>query len=370
MEPVKELNKAKLSLMGAKQTTFLTNILFNLKQSFTDRVPTAGTNGKEIFINGEWFASLTPDERVGLLAHEIMHVALNHMARGKKLQKTRYNIAADHVGNLLITSAGMVIPQGGYCDPQYRGMSTKEVYDLLPENEEHDESGAGLDIIYDDPNMSPEETYAKEVELTNIIHKAMIASDLAGDNPGLVPGDIRRMIDKIINPKLPWDVVLQNYMTEYIKEDYSNRRPNRRFFPDFYLPSQEGERIANISAAIDLSGSITDKMLTAFLSELKYIWEVMKPMEMEILGWDTKISDFHNIKEGDNILNLEFQGGGGTKVSPVLSYFNKTQPTVAIIFTDMQFEHYTIDPTFPIIWVCIDNENEIPRHGTLIHYTT
>ena len=378
VDPIKQLNIAKVALMSEKNTVFLTTILFSLKQKFVGpelwasrgKEPTAATDGFNLFIYGPWFKALAPKERVGLLAHEIMHVAWHHMARGKGLDRNRYGIAADHIINITLTDAGMTIPTGGYCEYKYRGMSTKQIYDLLDEDDTHDGNGCGEDIIFDDSDMTPQEVRAKEIEITNTIQKAMIASDIAGNGPGTVPGEIRRMIDDIFNPKLPWELVLQNYMSEYIKEDYSYRKFNRRYFPNFYLPAQYSERLANISAALDLSGSITQKMLTAFLSELKYVWEVMRPMEMDILGWDTKISDTHHIKQGNDILELEFTGGGGTKVSPVLEYFNKTQPTVAIIFSDMEFEHYLVEPTYDILWVCIDNKDETPRHGRMIHYTT
>ena len=378
MDPVKELNIAKIHLMRRKNTTFLTSLLFSLKQQFVGpelwasrgKEPTAATDGFNLYIYGPWFKALSPEARIGLIAHELMHVAWNHMARGKGLDRGRYGIAADHIINITLTDSGLTIPEDGYCDYQYRGMSTKQIYDLLPEEEEHNGQSCGEDIIFDDQDMTPEEARAKEIEITNTIQKAMIASDMAGDAPGNVPGEIRRMIDKIFNPKLPWETVLQNYMSEYVKEDYSFSRPNRRYFPTFYLPSQHSERLTNISAALDLSGSITKKMLTAFLSELKYIWEVMRPMEMRIIGFDTKISDNHTITEGDDILELEFTGGGGTKITPVLKYFNKTQPAISIIFSDMEFEHYLEEPMFDLLWVCIDNENEVPRHGRMIHYTT
>lgn len=134
------------------------------------------------------------------------------------------------------------------------------------------------------------------------------------------------------------------------------------------MPSQYSERLADIGVAIDLSGSITDDQLQAFLSEISYIQDTLKPEKMVILGFDEELHEIHEITEGDDIMSLEFTGGGGTNIDPVVEYFNERMPVATIVFTDMYFDN-PMDPIdFEHLWVIIDNPDEIPETGEYAHY--
>ena len=42
---------------------------------------TASTDGRSLKCNPAWVGSLTEDERIGLVAHEVAHLALSHHTR-------------------------------------------------------------------------------------------------------------------------------------------------------------------------------------------------------------------------------------------------------------------------------------------------
>lgn len=373
------LNKAKVKLMCTPNTVFISTILFNLKQIWTEKVPTAATNGIYLKINPVWFVGLEPGERIGLLAHETWHVAWNHMQRGMhKKDKAKYNEAGDHIINLTISDSGMEIPPGGLCNTQYRGMSTGEVYNLLPTRppgsggaggNDNGQDGMANDVVFNDPGQDEAAAEQQQAQVQNTIVKAMVQSQMSSDEAGSIPGELRRDIEDMINPKLPWKAILQNAMNNYAKSDYSFRRPNRRFFPEFYLPSAYSERLENISVFIDLSGSITDSELQAFLSEIQYIHGTMKPEKMFVGGFDTRITDKHEVTEFQDIRRLTFKGGGGTSLAWLPNWVEKNKPTVLIIFSDM----YVNMPSKPkgntdYIWIIIDNEEAVAPFGRAIHY--
>jgi len=368
-EADRALTKTKVAMMCGTNTVFISTILFNLKQSWNTKIETAQTNGIFLQINPTWFAELTPDERLGLIAHECWHVAWNHMQRGKhKEDRTKYNAAGDHVINLTLTDAGMKIPPGGLCDTQYRGMSTGEIYNLLPPTPPGD-GGGGMtnDVVFSDkPDADDAE---QNVQVQNTIVKAKVQHDMSGDDPGTIPGELLRRIEEMINPKLPWNTILMNHMNKYAKADYSFRRPNKRFFPEFYLPSAHSQRLDNISVMIDLSGSISDEDLRAFLSEIQYIHTAMRPELMFVGGFDTRITDRHTISEFQDARHLTFKGGGGTSLTWLNGFIKETQPNVMIIFSDM----YVSYPDKPkgntdYIWIIIDNKEAKAPFGTEIHY--
>jgi len=132
----KSLKKAKLNLMTMPNTVFFTTILFSLKQEFTTKVPTAAVDGVNLYINPFFWKGLNPDTQIGLLLHEIMHVALDHLTRVGERNPSIWNVAGDHVINLLLYESNYKLPEGALRDNQFKGLTTEEVYKRVYEQEE------------------------------------------------------------------------------------------------------------------------------------------------------------------------------------------------------------------------------------------
>lgn len=278
---------------------------------------------------------------------------------------------------------------GGLLDNQYENMTTMQVYNLLPdepnsnngqngngggnssdENNDKPFGGMGNDIKDPTKGKSSQQIQQDKNELDNILVKASMASKMAGDKPGSIPGDIQILIEELTNPKLPWNVILQNYMTSFNKDDYSYQRPNRRFTPDFYLPSLHSEGLDEIAVAVDTSGSVSEDEFRAFLTEINNIKETLNPKKTTIIDFDTSIKHVHTINEGDSIHNLPFSGRGGTDLDCVFDYYGKNKPNLLLVFSDLWCDQIEDDPGYPVIWVCVDNPNAEVNFGTLIHYDT
>ena len=68
---------------------------------------TASTDGTSIYFGPRFLESLSDSELDFIMMHETLHVALQHISRGKNLEHERFNIACDIVINS--TSARVVI---------------------------------------------------------------------------------------------------------------------------------------------------------------------------------------------------------------------------------------------------------------------
>ncbi len=349
------MDRAKINMMRDNNTVFITTVLFSLKLHWDEGVPTAGTDGLALHVNPTYFTGLTEPERIGLLFHETWHVCWNHMSRGRDLDHKKYNRAGDYVINDMALSKNYTLPPGALFDKKFKDMSTREVYDLLPDPKDGDggDGGMGGDVIFD-PAGTPDP--AKQMDITATIMKAMTHAKLAGNDPGSIPGELRREIEDIINPKLPWQMLLSNYMTELAKNNYSWNRPNRRFMPDFYLPSLYGEAIGHIASAVDTSCSVTDEEFTSFVTELTGIKEMLNPKLMTVIDFDTKIKKIHEIEEDMDLSEVHFTGYGGTNINEVWNWTTKNKPLVMIIFSDMEFTYPDTDPGCPVLAICVNNE--------------
>lgn len=358
------LDKAKIGIMTKHSSAFICTILFSLKHTWSEEIPTAGTDGASLIMNPGFFKDLTPEEQIGLLAHEAWHVAFDHMTRGKAFNMQKYNVAADYVINIMLQDAGFTLPQGGLIDPQYRGMSTEEVYALLPEPP----ADYDCDILpMGGDSDSEAEQAQKELDVKQIIMKASQQSQMRGDKPGTIPGDVQRMIDEMMNPKLDWFTILMNYMTSFDKTDYNFRKPNRRFFPDYFLPGLYGESMGELALAFDASASVSQEEFSMYFNETRHMRDILKPTLTTIIEFDTKIHNTFELGKDDSMDEVNFVGGGGTNLQPVFDYYKDKAPTVLIIFSDMYCRKITKDPGYPVIWISVNNEQADVDFGTLIH---
>ena len=93
--------------LAATKLTFNSNLEYK----------TAATDGKNIYFDPEYLQSLTDDEKVFIVAHELMHIKFAHMARmydknGKMRNMTVWNIATDAIINANLEKDGFTIKEG------------------------------------------------------------------------------------------------------------------------------------------------------------------------------------------------------------------------------------------------------------------
>ena len=369
----KKVSKAKIALLQQPNSIFLTTILFSLKQEWSTDIPTAYVDGVTLTINPDWFDKVEKDESLGLLAHESWHVAFNHMHRVGARDPKTFNQAADYVINNMLVANGFTLPKGALIDPQYDDMTTEQVYDLLIQNPppETPEGGMGPDDIKPPgKEKSPAEIKEMQEKVKDIISKATMQAKLEKQSHGDKSGELDRLLDELLNPKLDWKVLLQNYMSSFQKEDYSFKRPNRRYMPEFYLPSLHSEALGEIAIAVDTSGSVSNEDFRMFLSEINYIKETLRPAVTTVIDFDTRINNVTKLSPDDPIGNVKFTGGGGTNLSPVFEYYDKQPPVVLIVFSDLWCNPIKVDPGYPTLWICLDNPKAKVHFGELIHFST
>jgi predicted metal-dependent peptidase len=359
------LSKAKIHLMARPDSVFFTTLCFSLRHVFRDDIPTARTDGKLIEYSPRFFMEeCTPEVRVSLLLHETMHVAYMHMVRGNLpgIDWDKFNRAADYVINLQLRDRGFPIPDTWLCEEKYRGLSVEEVYKILPDDPK---SQHMKDLV---PIGDPADLPGLTSEIQDILIRASMASKMANDKPGTIPGDIEIFLDKLLNPKLPWHRILQKYLQSFAKTDYSFARPNRRFFPKAYLPSMRSNCLMDIAIAIDTSGSVTDKDFLRFISEAHGILKMMKPNKITLIQFDTAIKAVNEVRNVEELMAVKFTGRGGTDITDVVEWTNVNKPQLLLMFTDGYFRFPSEETKVPVIWLIHDHPKFTSRFGKVIHY--
>ena len=357
----KAYDKAKIALMSKPDSAFFTTILFSLKLFWDWAGKTASTDGSGIWVNPNFFMSLNQDERVSLLIHEAMHVALLHMLRLGGRNHKKWNQACDHYINLMLIERGFKMPRGGLADPKYIGLSADEIYDLLPDPPPDDPFQMDLKPATEPP-VELEEAVAE------ILVRAAMQSKMQNDKPGTIPGDIEIFLNRLLNPKLPWQRILQKYIQNLSKHDYSWRKPNRRFFPNHYLPSMFSEKLMDIAIAVDASGSVSDDDFKVFVSETHGILKMMKPDKLTLIQFDKVIKQVDQIKNVRDLMNVNFHGRGGTRIEPVMEWAKENKPKLLLVFTDGEFYFHNTDYKTNTVFLIHNNPIFKSPYGKVIHY--
>src|SRR5690606_2171053 len=86
---------------------------------------------------------------------------------------------------------------------------------------------------------SPQTPGQLQQQAQNILKRAYVEAQIAKQADS-IPGVLLRSIRDLMDPKLPWNRILQRYLLQRKRTEYLFNRPNRRYYPEHYLPSPDG----------------------------------------------------------------------------------------------------------------------------------
>jgi len=395
----RKLQKAKISLMRDPKFALLSGVMMVGSTRVDDNIPTACTNGRDERYGRKFVQMLKEPELNYVVAHEAGHKMYRHMTTWKRLHEIDArlaNNAMDYVINLMLkdldpSSRTIAMPvyrdgpmkgkQMGLCDERFRGMNTKQVFDILKQEKDEngggdgDGDGEGMDLHdWAEANgLTPDEVKELERDIDQAIRQGLMAHEkVAGKGTGLSS----RELEELLEPKVDWREVLREFVkaTCSAKDTSSWRRVNRRFLSTgMYMPSMIGEKVGHLVVGVDTSGSVGGKELAEFLAEVKGIAEEVKPEKVDLLYWDGEVAGHEEYSENDvaNIVSsTQPKGGGGTSPSCVSTYLNdnKIKPECVIMLTDGYVgSDWGNEWPCPVLWVITGGNDVMAPNGKTIH---
>src|SRR6266478_3281441 len=138
LTPAVRIQKARTALL--LDHPFFGSLLFRLGGRASGSIQTMATDGVSLFYNPEFVETLNAAELAGVLAHEVMHPALQHHTRRGDRDRERWNMACDYAINPLLQDAGLRLPKDVLIDHRFRGMSAERIYNLIEEQQDRDSS--------------------------------------------------------------------------------------------------------------------------------------------------------------------------------------------------------------------------------------
>jgi predicted metal-dependent peptidase len=350
---------------------FFATLLVSTPWVMTKDVETAATDMTTLYFNPDFMESLDDEEILFVLAHEVMHMALEHGLRQQARNHVVWNIACDYALNLVLKESGFKIWSKALCSDAFKDKSADQIYDIINQAKQKQQGGGGgksggvgqpggehhspmLGDLKDDPkNVDP----AQQAKVKRGIQQKVAAAACQARLAGKLSGSLERLVGEILDPKVPWSHVLRDYMTRVTKDDEVWNKRNRRF-ANVYLPARHSEKMGEIVLIGDTSGSISNEEICKYMTEAGAIAEDVHPERIRIIWADAQVKGEQVFEDGELIVPKPV-GGGGTDMRKPLKKAEKYDPECVILFTDGYTPWPDVEPDFPLI-VCCTTDVAVP----------
>ena len=414
MDKAQSLSKTSKNLMLAEPYYGFFLIMLN-KLWDKRRVPTAGVSKNginyQLTINDDFWESLTELQRLGLLKHELLHIAFGHLTTFFKFSDKRLaNVAMDMEINQYIENSWL--PGGEYSKEEFdeikeeikleiaaarerdapieelkaisdklpaRGILIEDYpdmnldmragcryyYDKLKEaqdkkNQDGTCGDSNMDSLLDDiengqvPDHSTWEDFkdlpeAEQKLIEKQLQKLLSdAKEQTEKKRGTIPGEIEGLI--VVEEIKPAKFDWRGYLRRFtgISAHVFTKKIRRKENRRFDAnPGLKIKMKQHMLLAIDTSGSVSDSELIEFMGEIQHIYKA--GVEITIIQCDTQIKSIEPYK-GKN--EIEVKGRGGTEFDPVLEYYNANTKkyTSLVYFTDGEC-NADVKPRGNVLWV-------------------
>lgn len=348
--------------------------------------PTMATDGYHLFYSPEWVATLQAAEIRGVLAHELLHVLFDHPGRLGSRNHEIWNVACDHVINLLLLELGFRLPAGGSADRRFYGLTADEIYDRLaqkigaigrstavhqvPDGSSEDTPGMcpdiGPDLIAaDDPRVRP----VQDGDMPDLEARRDLQRELRIDAMQKLQGtgaaSFHREFAAVKSEMVDWRALLRAFLSDRIRDDWSLWPYSKRYVHrGLFMPSVGVEAPGNLVFAIDTSGSMSDKVLTGIIGELRGFRETF-PTRLTVLQCDAVIHSEQTFGEMDGTEippRMRIHGRGGTDFRPVFNWIESRGEGCVLLFATDGFGTFpTVRPSYPVLWLLTPPHLETER---------
>ncbi len=374
---------------------------------------TAATDAKTLYYNAGYIDALNLEQVKFVLAHLALHCALSHFARRQHRVEHRWDVACDYAVNPLLIDEGLTPPPGTLVEESFKGMTAEEIYPCIDEDPEvepmdqhlfdqeqrGDDAGQGggeqqrmqpepeqqsqpqpqpqPDGAGDKENSGkstdagehgggvsqPPPLTANERETLSVQwQQRMAGAAQQAMHAGKLGATMARLLDHLLQPQLPWRMLLARYMSAAARDDYSYTRPSSRREGFAILPSLRSAQV-EVAVAVDTSGSVSDEEINQFIAEVNGLKGQVRA-RLSLFACDAELAAgtpwcFEPWEE--LVLPEQLPGGGGTRFTPVFDWLKGRdgKPDLLVYFTDGNGEFPKTEPPYPVIWL-IKGKSQVP----------
>lgn len=325
-----------------------------------------------IFFNEEFVNSLSQEELTGVICHEILHLAFQHLSRMGNRNPKIWNIAGDLKVNdeiifnqskfklpkMALVAQGNTIEIGKAKIVNIDTKSSEQIYEeIINKNNSEDLKDIGMDTFVIANNNSDK---AKE-KAGEWVQRVAVANETFKDK-GCIPAGILKELKKLDTPELKWHQIITQRL-KLISSGKTWKKPSKRMLP-WYFPSKQKVKGLSCVVCIDSSGSMGEKELQKAITELWGLSQQFKAIKFWITCCDTELSEPFIVTTSTkkDLLNIKLKGGGGTSFVPVFDWIKKENinPDCLIYFTDLYGDFPNRKPLYQTYWITESSNMQVP----------
>ena len=206
-----------------------------------------------------------------------------------------------------------------------------------------------------------------EVSAAEINQKIALSIGLSGGYGNQhIQSCMERMLSEQIRPaEISWKRALRMYLTARDHSATTYRRPSRRRDePPMFFPSRNSQTLGNTFLVADVSGSMYG-FIQPVVVELHSLFTGFRNTNFTMVLVDTAIRYTYQFRKGvpiPKISDWKIRGFGSTDMTPGFVAAEKSNPSLLICSTDLEFGGYfPPKPRCPVIWIVPDT----PRHRNI-----
>ncbi|MFR2585998.1 MAG: DUF2201 family putative metallopeptidase [Bacilli bacterium] len=126
-------------------------------------IDTAATDGEKIYYNPNFILPKDEREQIFILAHEVCHIAFDHILRSEGKNSKIWNLATDGVINAFLKNDNLSLPKGVVDIPEALGYDAEELYEkLLKDSSKDNDNSSGEGPEYSNSNGNSSQNSGQE----------------------------------------------------------------------------------------------------------------------------------------------------------------------------------------------------------------
>ncbi len=387
------------------------------------KVPTAAVfESGRIIVNPSWFLSLSWHEREFVMAHELLHLALQTHQRCHGTNARLFNVAHDYIINDILREAlGRPVPAQGLDMPGAAKRSAEDIALEIKANGRDANLGA-LDAWMNGPRIGSfgealaqagaiklGELVAAHAQdgtfdvLSEAIERAWFP-DLAADGNAERIAQVKTEIDRALalgvwherlqtgltrsarvqsntghsavfdalraSTQPPWEFALQRWMEDIAPPERTFQRASRRQGDrtDIVLPGRRRDGWT-LNLILDTSGSMWE-LLPKVLGVIRSYCEAAGVAKVRIIQCGEKVEIDERV-DLEDLDSYRINGGGGSDMRPGFARLAEDiEVEAAICITDGMIHYPARMQSYEVLWALVGNFHRFkPPYGSLVRVT-
>lgn len=349
--------KLWLTAAGGGGSPYLSSAVYAMPTIVTDRVAQISADESwRVYVNEEWALGVEVPVLGAHLAHLVWHLLRDHAARARSMgvgrrESKAWAKAADCTVAETLAAGGHAL--GELTGPKAHGLpgglAVEEYYALIDrlsavssggEVGESCPCGSAADGLPRGYEVPGGETGVDEVRAQQLREHVAIEFQAHMSGRGDQAGEWARWVEQVLEPKVPWQQVLQSSVRRAVAwragtTHATYRRISRRQAATTAILPGMQRPVPAVAIVVDTSGSMDDGLLAQALGEVD---GVLRSLGTSVGGVEVFSCDAaaHAAGKVSSARDITLVGGGGTdlRVGIDLAMAARPRPELLVVLTD------------------------------------